>query len=147
MKYYKLQNYMKQAEVIAKNSPDTQKQVGAVLVKIDGGEVIAQGYNGYVRNTMTALPTTRPKKYEYMIHAEENVILNCARNGISTKDCYLVCTLSPCKSCMRRMKQAGISTIYFKEKYKDFEDQLTMKDLQIELTQVKDYYRIKLEVK
>lgn len=138
---------MKQAEVIAENSPDSQRKVGAVLVKIDGGEVVAQGYNGYVRGTKTALPTTRPEKYQYIIHAEKNLILNCARNGVSTKGCYLICTLSPCSVCMRESFQAGISTIYFKDKYKDFENQLSMKDLHIELTKIKDYYRIKLSTK
>jgi len=148
LKYSKLQNYMKQAEVIAENSPDAQKQVGAVLVRIDGGEVIAQGYNGFVRGGRDKdLPVTRPDKYPYMIHAEENIILNCARNGIRTRDCFVVCTLSPCSGCMRRLFNAGISTIYFKEKYRDFKKQLDMKDLHIELTEVGEYYKIDLEVK
>lgn len=147
LKYNKLQNYMRQAKVVSENSPDAQRKVGALLIRVDGGEVIAQGYNGFVRKTSADLPTTRPEKYKYMIHAEENIILNCARNGIRTEGCFVVCTLSPCSNCMRRMFNAGISIIYFRDKYKDFESQLEMKDLEINLTEVGDYYKIELEVK
>ena len=138
---------MAQCEIIAQNSPDAQKQVGAVLVRVDGGEVIAQGYNGFVRGTSGNLPNTRPDKYQYMIHAEENIILNCARNGIRMSDCFVVCTLSPCSNCMRRLFNAGVKTIYFKEKYRDFDKQISMKDLHINLTQIDEYYKIELEVK
>ena len=148
LKYSKLENYMDQCIVIAKNSPDAQKKVGAVLVRVDGGEVIAQGYNGFIRGGRDKdLPTTRPEKYQYMMHAEENISLNCARNGIRMDGCCVVCTLSPCSSCMRRLFNAGITTIYFKEKYKDFDKQITMKDLHIELTEIGEYSKIELSVK
>jgi dCMP deaminase len=138
---------MKQAEVIAENSPDAQKKVGSVLVKKDGGEVIAQGYNGFVRGTADhLLPVTRPEKYEYMIHSEQNLLFNCCRNGINTKDCFLVCTLSPCVSCLRFLYQSGVKEMYFKDKYKDFDKLLNMLDLKMTLTKEGEYYKILLEV-
>ena len=143
---FKIANYMKQAEVIAENSPDMQKKVGSILIKKDGGEVIAQGYNGFIRKSRNDLPTLRPEKYEYIIHSEQNLLFNCCRNGISTKDCFLVCTLSPCITCLRSLYQSGITEIYFKEKYRDFDKQLNMLDLKINLTKVGTYYKIDLEV-
>lgn len=144
----KLSNYMKQAKIIAENSPDRQKRVGSVLVKKDGGEVIAQGYNGFIRGAPDKkLPKLRPEKYEYIIHSEQNLLFNCCRNGICTKDCFLVCTLSPCINCLRNLFQSGITEIYFEEKYKDFDKQLNMLDLEINLTKVGNYYRIDLEVR
>jgi dCMP deaminase len=139
---------MRQAEIIAENSPDAQRKVGSVLVKKDGGEVIAQGYNGFVRNARDeVLPNTRPDKYEYIIHSEQNLLFNCCRNGISTKDCFLVCTLSPCITCLRSLYQSGVKEIYFKDKYKDFDKQLNMLDLEINLTKEGDYFKILLNTK
>src|SRR6478609_3085277 len=105
----KLANYMETAEVCAKRSHDAETKVGAVLVNNISGAIMATGFNGFVRGAPDSiLPTTRPDKYEYIVHAETNLITNCARHGISMDNCMLVCTLSPCKSCMRMLINAGV---------------------------------------
>jgi len=131
----KLENLFEQARVVAKNSPDSERQVGALLVNKRTGAVIASGYNGFVRGADdNSLPTTRPEKYPYMIHAEQNLLLNCARHGISTEGCFMVVTLSPCSQCMRMAWQSGICTIYFDKEYRDFQEQKKMKDLHVDVT-------------
>lgn len=128
----KLATHMATAEIIAQRSHDADTQVGAVLVKVDTETVIAQCYNGFVRGAPDGeLPNTRPDKYEYMCHAEQNLITHCARQGISMENTYVVCTYTPCKTCMRMLWNAGVKKIIAKSRYKDFEDILKMKDLKV----------------
>ena len=142
----KLDNLFKQARVVAENSHDSQTKVGALLIHGKTGAVLSSGFNGFIRGTCDdELPATRPDKYQYIIHAEMNMLLNSCRHGIATEGCYVVCTLSPCKTCLRSLFQAGITTIYFETKYRDFEQQIIMKDLLINLTQVGKYYKLELE--
>lgn len=132
MRQSKIQNYMEIAEVVSKRSHDSETKVGAVLVNNESGAIIATGYNGFVRNAPdSVLPTTRPDKYEYIIHAEQNLIANCARHGISMDNCTLVCTLSPCKLCMRILYNCGITKVIVRDLYKDFQDIRDMKDIDI----------------
>lgn len=132
MRQSKIQNYMEIAEVVSKRSHDSETKVGAVLVNNESGAIIATGYNGFVRNAPdTVLPTTRPDKYEYIIHAEQNLIANCSRHGISMDNCTLVCTLSPCKLCMRILYNCGITKVIVRDLYKDFQDIRDMKDIDI----------------
>lgn len=132
MKFNKAWNYLEQAKVIAENSHDSETQVGAMLIHSKTGAVLSQGYNGFVRGAPDdILPRTRPGKYEYMVHAEQNLLMNCARHGISTDECFVVCTMSPCVLCMRLLWQAGIRKIYCLELYKDFKKILEMKDVKV----------------
>ena len=130
MKISKLHSYHRRALAIAVDSPDEQTQVAALLIHKKTGAVLGSGFNGFIRGGPDyCLPKTRPKKYEYIVHAEANLIANCARHGVSTDECFLYCTLSPCVGCARLLYQAGISKVYFKEMYRDFEKNSNMKDL------------------
>jgi dCMP deaminase len=148
MKLKKLENYMKQAEVVALNSPDAETKVGALLVHKESGAILQASYNGFVRKVSDhLLPNTRPEKYKYIQHSEVNLIYSCARHGVSMENTEVVVTLSPCSNCLRAMYQTGVKTIYFKDKYRDFDDQITMKDLKINLSQIGRYHKIELEPK
>jgi dCMP deaminase len=139
---------MDMANVVSKRSHDAETQVGAVLVNNDSGAILATGYNGFVRGTSDqSLPNTRPAKYEYILHAEDNIIANCARHGISMANCMLVCTMSPCKHCMRMLVNCGITSVICRELYKDFEDILKMSDIKVEVAQNADgFYLITYQV-
>jgi len=139
MRPTKVQNYMDIAETIAKRSHDAETKVGAILIKNDSGAIIATGFNGFVRNAPDSiLPKTRPDKYEYIIHAEQNLICNSAKEGISMNGCSLVCTLSPCKLCMRMLLNCGITKVIAKDLYKDFNEILQMRDIGVEVSQESD---------
>src|SRR5574343_596422 len=119
MRPSKNQNYMDIAEAVAQRSHDAETKVGAVLINNTSGAIIATGYNGFVRGADdSVLPNTRPAKYEYIVHAEQNLICNSARHGISMNNCSLVCTLSPCKLCMRMLLNCGITKVIAKDLYK-----------------------------
>lgn len=139
MRPSKTQNYMDIATEIAKRSHDAETQVGAILINNGSGAIIATGYNGFVRGADDAsLPNTRPDKYEYIVHAEQNLICNSAKHGISMNNCSLICTLSPCKLCMRMLLNCGITKVIAKNLYKDFNEILKMKDIKVETTQEAD---------
>jgi dCMP deaminase len=139
----KLDNYYKQALVVSELSPDQQTKVGALLISSEDGAILGSGYNGFVRGGPDeALPKTRPDKYKFIIHSEVNLLCNCIRNRITTKNCFVFCTLSPCINCLRQLYQANINVVYFKDKYRDFEENLNMLDLKIDLEESNGYYKI-----
>lgn len=139
MRPTKIQNYMDIATTIAQRSHDAETKVGAILVNDVSGAIIATGFNGYVRGAMDSiLPNTRPEKYEYIIHAEQNLICNSAKHGISMNNCSLICTLSPCKLCMRMLLNCGITKVIAKDLYKDFKDILKMEDVKVEVNKGDD---------
>lgn len=132
MRLTKIQSFMKMAEAASERSHDTETKVGSVLIKESTQTLVSTGFNGFIVGAPdTWLPTTRPDKYEYMMHSELNLIANCAKNGISTDGCYVVCTMSPCKQCSRMLVNSGIRKAIVKELYKDFKDVLEMKDLNV----------------
>lgn len=142
----KVLSYIRRAEIVAENSPDAETQVGSILVSKKTGSVISEGYNGFVRGTNdAALPKIRPAKYEYVIHAESNLICNAARNGITTDDCFIVQTHSPCVSCARLLFQAGVTTVFYKNYYKGTDEVKRLGDLQLKYTYFEKYTMIEIE--
>jgi dCMP deaminase len=130
----KLQTYMDVSVAVSARSHDAETQVGSVLVNNKTGAIIATGFNGFVRGADDSeLPNTRPEKYPYIVHSEQNLIANCARHGVSMEDTTLVCTLTPCAACMRLLWQCGITRVIAKEKYRDFDNICQMKDLSIDV--------------
>jgi dCMP deaminase len=127
---------------VSTRSHDDETKVGSVIIKNDTGMVVATGHNGFARGAPDhLLPTTRPEKYEYMIHAEENLISHCAKSGIPIDNCTLVITLSPCQKCLRLMWQAGITQVICRDLYRDH--RIDMKDLKIEQEQTEEgYYKL-----
>ncbi len=145
MKRRKLEAYYARVDVIAANSPDKQTKVGAILIHGKTGAVISEGYNGFIRGAPDKhLPDTRPEKYKYMIHAETNLLCNAVRHGVSTDGCVVFCTISPCIHCLRMLYQAGIRVVYFKERYKDFDECADMGDLKISSYKEHGFHKISL---
>lgn len=144
----KIQYYYRRALATAECSPDTSTKVGALLIHGESGAVLADGYNGFCRGAPDdKLPTTRPEKYDYIIHAETNLLCNAVRHGISTNNCVVFCTISPCIKCMRMLWQAGISEVYVKGFYSDFETCAGMKDLNLEVTSIAEFVKITIKPK
>lgn len=142
----KIQNFMDMVEIVANRSHDEETQVGALLIKNDSSAIIATGYNGFVRGAPDKnLPSTRPDKYEYILHAEQNLIFNCAKHGINTENTTLICTHTPCSLCMRMLFSCGITQVVAKNLYRDWQDILRMKDLVVHYDHCKDtgFYYLK----
>ena len=137
---------MQTASSFAQNSHDAETKVGSILVHKESGSILGGAYNGFVRGAQDSkLPNTRPEKHKFIVHSEVNLICNSTRNGVNTSGCFVVCTLSPCINCARILFQAGIDTIYFKDTYHDFHQNLAMPDLKITLTTVGKYSKMTIE--
>jgi len=116
----KLEAHIKTAYIYANLSYAIKRKVGAVLIK--DNRIVSVGYNG----TPTGFNNTceyindigELKTLPEVIHAEENVILWAAKDGIATKDCIMVITHSPCIKCARSMYQCGIKQVIYSEKTK-----------------------------
>lgn len=142
----KIKSYIRRAEIVAENSPDEQTKVGSVLISSRTLSVISEGYNGFIRGANdAALPKTRPGKYEYIIHAEANLICNAARNGVDMNECFIVQTHSPCVNCARLLFQAGIDVIYFKDKHVMTDTAERLGDLTFNYTDLKEYSKLELK--
>ena len=113
--------YIKVAQLCAKNSYALKLQVGAIIVK--DGQIMSDGFNGTpcgfenkceIKNIDGNLYTL-----PYVLHAESNAILKCAKYGRSTNDSTLYITHSPCIECAKLIIQAGIIRVVYLEDYKN----------------------------
>lgn len=93
-------------------------KVGAVAVR--DKRIICVGFNG----TPPSLPnicecngTTLPT----VLHAEENLILFAAKNGISLAGCSIYVTHQPCLNCARMIFGSGCQEVVFGETYRSDE--------------------------
>ncbi len=100
------------ATLWSRKSHDSETQCGCVLVK--NKTIIATGYNGFIRGVDDeALPSVRPDKYPFMIHAEANAVYNAAREGQTTMGARAYITAIPCRGCLQMLWQCGIHEIYY----------------------------------
>lgn len=147
MKEENIEVFMRMAHEVKKLSPDSETKVGAVMLSSED-RFIASSFNGFAKGALDKkLPNTRPDKYEFMQHAERNMIYNCAYEGIRTKDTTIVCTLSPCLECLRACFQSGVRRIIFDELYSQFPDTdfyEKLPDIHVEIDYVGDYTVLEL---
>lgn len=97
------------AKVVSQRSHDIHTQHGCVITD-QNHRILGVGYNGFPKNMDdSCLPTSRPEKYYWMIHAERNALSNCVirpDNGIA----YV--TGQSCNDCIMALWQEGIKTVY-----------------------------------
>lgn len=122
------------AKLFGELSYCTKAKVGAVIAK--EGRILATGYNGTVSGhdncceiEIDGVLKTSP----FTVHAEQNVISYCAKNGISTDGATIYITLSPCQLCAKLIVQAGIKRVVFLDLYKDTSGLKFLKDCNIEI--------------
>ena len=113
--------FMNTAILFSKRSKDPSTQVGCCIVD-ELNRVVGIGYNGFPRNCSDSdFPWSREgvdNKYLYVVHAEQNAILNSTM--FSLNNCTLYTTLFPCNKCTQSIIQKGISkVIYLDNKYND----------------------------
>ncbi len=103
--------FLELAESISTWSKDPSRGVGAVIVS-PMRQVIATGYNGLPRGFEDHPDRLeRPAKYDLIVHAEMNSIIQCARNGISPVGATLYSSFSPCIHCTLSIVQAGLKRV------------------------------------
>jgi dCMP deaminase len=114
--------FMKFAELTSTLSYAKRLKVGAVIVKVDS-QIIATGYNGmpssWDNNCELTLEDGSLKTRPEVLHAESNALMKVARSTESSEGATLFCTHAPCIDCAKLIYQAGVTTVYYKETYRD----------------------------
>lgn len=99
---------MSLAEAVRHKSKDPSTKVGAVILDKDN-RVVSTGFNGPPsRMDDSKVDWTRPAKYDYVLHAEENAILFAGRR---LHGCTLYVTGHPCPHCALVTIQSGIRRV------------------------------------
>ena len=100
---------------VAKRSEDNDTKHGSILVDNSTKHIISTGYNAMFRDAdISKFDLTRPSKYSYMIHSEENMILNCNVNPLNLiNGATAYVTGKPCNDCLQRMINFGIDRIVY----------------------------------
>lgn len=118
---------MKVAELTAGLSRARRLQVGCVIVKDDN--IISFGWNGtppgwdnnceyehYTLGNPNELELrTRPE----VIHAEANALMKLCRTHSSSAGASLFLTHTPCIECAKLIVSAGISSVYYRNQYRN----------------------------
>ena len=100
------------AKVVAGWSKDPSTKVGSVIIRPDR-TVASVGYNGFPRGTDDSeeLYNDRAVKYERVVHAECNAILN-AKEPLDGYTCY-IWPLPSCANCAATIIQSGIKSVIY----------------------------------
>jgi len=118
--------HMAVAETYASLSTAVRLKVGAIVVK--DNRVISIGYNGmpagWDNNCEDEIQypdaegitlKTKPE----VLHAETNAIAKLARSSESGLSAAIFVTHAPCLDCAKLIYQSGISTVYYRNTYRD----------------------------
>ncbi len=115
--------FMGVALLASQRSKDPSTQVGACIVDNDK-RILSTGYNGFPQGCSDdEFPWNRDEdlgetKYQYVVHAELNAILNASGKSLAGSTLYV--GLFPCHECAKAIIQSGIKDIiYLSDKYHD----------------------------
>jgi len=131
MKQKYIDAHMKVAETYASLSTAVRLKVGAIVVK--DNRVISIGYNGMpsgwdnvcedeigsVLDDDGYIVETRLKSKPEVLHAETNAIAKLARSNESGLGSAMFITHAPCLDCAKLIYQTGISTVYYRNTYRE----------------------------
>lgn len=107
----KLEELLKTALILAKQSPDPSTQNAALLVEPETYKVLTGDVNRFPEGVFYNDDRwQRPLKYSIVEHAERNCIYSASKQGIKTEGKILVCPWFACADCARGIIQAGIKT-------------------------------------
>jgi dCMP deaminase len=134
------------AELVSRRATCLRRRVGAVLVK--DKKILATGYNGAPAGLEHCLDTgcIREKlkipsgqRHELCrgLHAEQNVILQAALYGVSTRGSNLYITNQPCVICAKMLINAGIKEIVIFAGYPDELAKKFLKEAKIKIRRLK----------
>jgi len=83
---------------------------------------------------LTSLPLVTN---DLTLHAEQNALSFCTKNGIPTNDCTIYITTSPCEHCSKLLAASGIVKVVYRDEYKITKGLDLLKSLGIEVMHLK----------
>lgn len=138
--------FLEVADLVSKRSTCLRRRVGAVLVK--DKKILATGYNGApsgikhcsdtgcIRQKLH-IPSGQRHELCRGLHAEQNVLLQAAFYGVSTKGSVLYATNQPCIICAKMLINAGIEAIVISSGYPDDLSKKFLKEARVKVRQYK----------
>lgn len=136
--------FMKEAYKESDRSSDWWRQIGAVLVK--NGKIVLRAYNKGLPDDHTPYKMGAVRDYlevgekpelSSTIHAEQMIISEAAKKGISTEGTKIYVTHFPCAVCAKLIVQSGISYCFFSEGSSNTDGELVLKSAKVKITKVK----------
>jgi dCMP deaminase len=127
----------------SEKSGDWWRQVGAVLVK--DRAVIVKTTNRNLPSDYTPYQVGAARDFfkagehpelANTIHAEEYIIAQAARRGVSVDGTVLYVTTFPCPVCAKLIACSGITEVYFCEGWANFDAQKILESAGVKITQV-----------
>ena len=118
------QYFMGVAKLSALRSKDPNTKVGACIVN-EKKRIVGIGYNGLPYGCSDdEFPWEREgefleTKYPYVVHAEQNAVIQAAYFGASVKDASIYITNFPCVLCAKILINAGIKEVVYLDDYVD----------------------------
>lgn len=120
--------FMQLANLASQRSTCLSRQVGAIIVK--DRCVISTGYNGSAKGSkhcdevgciriMMDIPSGERMDICRAVHAEQNALIQAARNGVATEGSTMYITVTPCFTCAKMIVNAGIKEIVVGGQYPD----------------------------
>ena len=120
--------FMEFARIAAKRSTCLRRQEGAIAVQ--DTRIIATGFNGapsglpHCSDSGIGCIRTGVLSGENLgicraVHAEENVIIQCAMYGPSIIGAKIYTTLQPCLGCAKSLVNSKVSEIIYEKEYPD----------------------------
>ena len=121
--------FMEIAEKFSTLSTCGRFKVGAIITK--NNRIISTGYNGVPsglqhcceihKDIDFSIPENNEmhKQFsiQYELHAEQNAIVEAAKNGIALNGSILYTTVEPCDYCRKLIAQSGIKNVFYRYKY------------------------------
>lgn len=109
---------MDMAERFAQTSEAQRLKVAAMLVK--RGSILAIGINGSPPGWITNVCEDEYGKTAwYVRHAEQACLDRMLHSTETTDGAIMLVTHSPCRMCSLKIKEAGISSVYYRHQYRD----------------------------
>lgn len=110
----------------SRRSKDPRTKIGAVLVKPGSRIPFSFSYNSPARGVDDNVPERweRPEKYEWVVHAENNAVLNCSREGHCSQGAIMYTQGVPCTGCADACIQGGIIEVVVHKQWQEYEKKL-----------------------
>lgn len=115
-------------EPIGRRASCDRGRSGAVIVS-PHHTILATGYvgappgqphcdeAGHMMRTVTDEKGNQSQHCVRTLHAEENAILQCAKDGIKIEGATLYCKMTPCYNCAMRIVRVGLKRVVAQKRY------------------------------
>ena len=134
--------YMDYAIKISSTANCIKGKVGAILVK--DNKIIAEGVNSVPIGIKPCTEETCLRKKLilksgenqelcFVVHAEQNALIDALNNKVDVKDSTLYVTKQPCIICAKMLINAGIKKIIYLKAYPDKYSESLLKEANIEI--------------